>query len=107
MQGVIVGKGNLSGKGVYADKDFRKGDVVIHYTLTPLTEEEYDSLAVAEKDFVHMHWGQRYLYGEPERYVNHSSDPNTLPDLKNRCDVAIKDIKRGDPITTDATKDDA
>ena len=56
--------------------------------------------------FVHEHWNQLYLYGEPERYVNHSNNPNIYQDLKKQQDIALRDIKKGEMITGDATKDD-
>jgi len=103
---VIIGKGNLAGKGVYANRDFKKGEVVIKYNLKPLTEEEFESLPESEKMFTHIHWGQINLYSEPERYVNHSDNPNTYQDLVKQCDIALRDIKKGEEITSDATKDD-
>ena len=106
MNNVLIGKGDLAGKGVFADRDFKKGEVVIKYNLKPLTEEEFLDLPASEKMFTHTHWGQIYLYSEPERYVNHSSTPNTVQDLKNQCDIAIVDIKKGAEITGDDTKDD-
>lgn len=96
----------MAGKGVYAAKDFTKGEVVIQYNLTPLSEEEYEKLPDDEKMFTHSHRGQLYLYGEPERYVNHADDPNTRQDLTNKQDVALRDIAKGEMITTNATKDD-
>ncbi len=107
MTEVVGGKGRMLGKGVYANRDFKKDEVVIQYNLSLLTKEGYADLAKEEKDFVHTHWGVMYLYGVPERYVNHSSAPNTFPDLKSKCDVALRDIRKGEQITTDATKDDA
>lgn len=107
MNSVIIGKGNLAGKGVFANKYFKKGEVVIKYHLKPLTKREFFKLPKSEKMFTHTHWGMTYLYSIPERYVNHSSNPNTLPDLKNKCDVAIRDIKKGKKITTNALKDDS
>ncbi len=107
MNEVIIGKGNLFGKGVFANRAFKKGEVVIKYNLMPLTKEQYERLSALEKNFCHTHWGQIYLYSEPERYVNHSSNPNTIQDLKKQCDIALRDIKKGEAITTDATKDDA
>lgn len=106
MNRVVIGKGRMFGKGVYANRNFKKGEVVIQYNLKPLTKEECKDLPRREKSFVHTHWGITYLYSIPERYVNHSSSPNTFPDLKNKCDVAVIDIKRGEQITTDSTKDD-
>ena len=106
MNDIFIGKGNLAGKGVFANRDFRKDEVVINYHLKPLTDQEVDELPDEEKMFVHTHWGENFLYAEPERYVNHSDDPNTYQDLEKKCDIALRDIKKGEMITTDATKDD-
>jgi hypothetical protein len=106
MNNVIIGKGNLDGRGAYADRDFKKGEIVINYNLKPLTKEEFDRLPKSERIFTHIHHGSIYLYSEPERYVNHSNNPNTYQDLIKKCDIALKDIKKGEMITADATKDD-
>lgn len=103
---VYIDKGKLLGKGVYAKRDFKKGEVVIKYRLKPLTQEEFERLPDWEKEFTHIHWGVIGLYSEPERYINHSENPNTYQDLKRKCDIALRDIKKGEAITTDATKDD-
>ena len=103
---VIIGKGDISGRGVYADRSFKKGEIVIRYHLKPLSIDEYRKLSDEEAQFVHTHRGVSYLYGEPERYVNNSKDPNTVQDLTNQCDVAARDIRAGEKITTDASKDD-
>lgn len=104
--GLRIGKGKLAGKGVYATRDFSKGDVVIQYNLQPLSKKEYSALPAREKMFVHTHLGQKMLYSEPERYVNHSKRPNTYQDLKRKQDIALQKIAKGSMITTDATKDD-
>ena len=102
----IIGKGNLAGKGIYAGRNFKKGEVVIKYNLRPLTEQEFENLPHSEKEFTHAHRGIAYLYSEPERYVNHSDNPNTYQDLEKISDVASRDIAKGEMITTDSTKDD-
>ena|SRR3989338_1076473 len=106
MKGVIIGKGNLAGKGVYANRDFKRGEVVIQYHLKSLTKEEYKKLPKSEKMFTHRHWGVINLYSEPERYVNHSFKGNVCQDLVKKCDIALRDIKKGEAITGDTTKDD-
>jgi hypothetical protein len=106
MADVVIGQGNLAGRGVYTNRDFAQGEVVIRYDLKPITEDEYDHLPQSEKMFTHSHFGQIYLYSEPERYVNHSVNPNTYQDLKRKCDVALRDIKKAEMITTDSMKDD-
>lgn len=106
MKNITIGKGNLAGKGVYAARDFKKGEVVIKYNLKPLTKQEFENLPQSEKEFTHTHRGTIHFYSEPERYVNHSDNPNTWQDLDNFCDVASRDIMKDEAITTDATKDD-
>lgn len=109
MSDVTIGKGRLAGKGVYANRDFKKDEVVIQYHLKPLTNEEYKKLPAKEKMFTHLHGTIRQLYSEPERYVNHSENPNTYhraKSFKNQADVALRNIKKGEMITGDATKDD-
>ena len=106
MNDVVIGKGNLAGKGVYANRDFKEGEVVIKYNLKPLAEEEFRGMPESEKTFIHTHWGVRYLYSEPERYVNHSANPNTYQDLRDQCDIVLRDIKKGEMITTNVAKDD-
>ena len=105
MKDVYIGEGDLAGKGVYAARDFKAGETVVAYNLKPLTQEEFDTLSDSEKMFTHVHHGQINLYSAPERFVNHAHDPNTYQDLK-RGDIALRDIKQGEFITTDATKDD-
>jgi len=103
---VVIGEGNLAGKGVYAGRNFEPEETVIQYTLVPLTQEQFDALPESEKMFTHVQNGQIHLYSEPERYVNHSDNPNTYQDHNGQRDVALRRIVMGEAITTDATKDD-
>ncbi len=106
MKDVVIKRGNIFGKAVFANRDFKKGEIVIKYKLKLLTGKQFQNLSEKEKNFTHKHWDIIYLYSSPERYVNHSDNPNTSQDLKKQCDIAIKAIKKGEEITTDATKDD-
>ncbi|MBI4116171.1 SET domain-containing protein [Candidatus Pacearchaeota archaeon] len=94
------------GDGIFANRNFKKGEIVIKYNLKHLTPGEFENLPESEKEFTHSHFGKIYLYSIPERYVNHSSNPNTIQDIKKRCDIALRNIKKGEEITTDAAKDD-
>ena len=106
MKDIVIGEGDLHGKGVYAARSFRKDEIVIKYRLRPLTEDESNNLPEGEKDFVHIQEGVKYLYSSPERFVNHSSTPNTCQDYERQADIASRDIQEGEMITTDSTKDD-
>lgn len=103
MDDVLIGKGKLAGRGVYAARDFVKGEVVKFYHLKLLTQSDFDALPKQERWFVHSFWGKMYLFPEPSRYTNHSLKPNVRADLKRMCDVAIRDIKKGEMITINAT----
>jgi len=92
--------------GVFANRDFKKGEIVVKYDLKPLTKKEFENLPKKEKQFTHVHWEQIYLYLPPARYVNHSENPNTIQNLKERYDIASRDIQNGEEITTDSTNDD-
>lgn len=99
MSDVSIGEGIYDGKGVYANRDFEVGEIVVPYNLTKLNQTELDGLPESELQWTHSFWGEVYLFPEPGRYVNHSEDPSTYPDLTLMADVAIRDIKKGEPIT--------
>jgi len=97
MADVIIGKGTLAAKGIYADRDFKKGEVVVPFHLKELTQDEFDTLPDGEWEWTHTFGGRIYLFPEPERYVNHSDNPSTSPTPQG--DVALRDIKKGEAIT--------
>lgn len=105
MSDVYIGKGKLTGKGVYASRDFKKGEIVKFYQLKKLTQSAFDQLPKDEQIFVHSFYGEMYLFPEPSRYTNHSPNPNTKADLTRMCDIAIRPIKKGEMITTNATQE--
>jgi SET domain-containing protein len=105
MEDVFVKKSKIHGKGVFANRDFKKGEIVIKYSLKVLTEEEFHNLSKSEKQFTSFHDGKYFLFPSPERYVNHSCEPNVHPNLKDKYDVCIKDIKKGEEILADYTKE--
>lgn len=102
---VYIGKGKLAGKGVYAARDFKKGEIVKFYQLKKLTQSEFDALPKGEQMFVHSFWDEMYLFPEPSRYTNHSADPNTYPDFQRMCDIARRSIKKDEMITVNATQE--
>lgn len=104
--GVTIGKGIMSGKGLYAARDFKKGETVITYELKPLTFTELKALPPEEYAATHNVNGQLYLYPEPARYVSHSETPNVRNDHEQQADIALRDIKVGELITVDARYDD-
>lgn len=99
MDAVTIGNGKLAGKGVYAARDFEKGELVVPYNLKELTQAEFDSLPDGEWEWTHSFWGKIYHFPEPARYVNHDDNPSTFPDLDRRGNYALRSIKKGEAIT--------
>ena len=103
---VTIGEGTMSGKGLYAARNFKKGEVVIKYKLKPLTLQELKALSPEDYAATHNNNGQIYLYPEPVRYVSHSENPNVKNDHEQQANLALRDIKAGELITVDARHDD-
>lgn len=95
----------LEGRGLFAKREYRKGDVVLGWNEanTFLTEAELAALPDALRRYVALYQGAYLLIAEPERYMNHSCDPNTRTD-ENGLDIALRDIHENEEITGDYTR---
>lgn len=101
MENVFVGESKINGKGVFAAKNFRVGEVVLKWHPRYLEKAELENYSEEEQKYIYPADDNKYLYMQlPERFVNHSCDPNTktIDDIK---DIAIKNIKKGEEITSD------
>lgn len=88
------------GIGAFANRDFKKGEVVIKWNLKALSEEEYNNLPEYEKEnFCHQRNGIRWLYPDPERHVNRFDSPNVIPDFEQQANVALRDIRKGEELS--------
>jgi SET domain-containing protein len=104
---IIVKQSKIHGKGVFANKDFKKGDAVIKWKEPNLIDKQ-DIKKVLKKDkkYLSSFNGKKYIIqGIPERYVNHSCNANTKADRKKKSDVAIRKIKKGEEITANYLKE--
>jgi len=99
---IIVKKSNIDKQGVFALKDFKKGEVVLKWSPKTLKKSEIDKLPEKDKHYVQKSGKKYFLMQAPEKFVNHSCNPNT--ETKNCCDVTLTDIKKGEEITSDYGK---
>jgi len=93
------------GKGVFADKDFKRGEKIIDFKGKLMKREELPKLDKPEDD--------RYVQIDKNGYLgpsndfddlfNHSCNPNSGLIIKNGKGtlIAIKNIKKGEEITWD------
>jgi SET domain-containing protein len=98
MNNLIVKKSTINGMGLFAERDFQKGEIVTRWEYKKLTQIEIDNLSDLEKNYVsELENGSKVLISGLARFVNHSCNANTA--AKDACDIAIRDIKRGEEIT--------
>lgn len=103
--GVEVRESGIQGLGVFARRSFRAGDRIRRINVvreitndSPLREdlgELVDHCAYPD--------GKVVLYGIPDRYINHSCDPNAYEFFEGDGSylVARRDIASGEEITCD------
>lgn len=105
MNKVIVKKSNIDRKGVFAARDFKKGDIVLKWSKDSIiSKDRFTRLSEDEKNHTFLINKNRYLIlKSPEKFVNHSCNANTY--VKSMADIALRDIKKGEEITSDYSKD--
>jgi len=102
---IIVKKSKIHGRGVFANKDFKKNEIVIKWDISHLiSRNEFENLKSKDKRYVSYFKNGKYiLHKAPEKYVNHSCNANTK--TKNNADVALRNIKKGEEITANYLKE--
>jgi len=100
MQDIIIKKSKIHGRGVFANRDFKKGEIVLKWDISrTIPEKEFRMLSEQEKIYTSFtEKGRYFMMQSPAKYVNSSCQSNTT--VKNFCDIAIKNIKKGDEITS-------
>jgi len=104
MKNVVVKESRISGKGVFSNRSFRKGEVILEmddsHVVTDsskLTKEQH------EFELDYLADGKIVVMQAPERYINHSCDPNSyVKTIRGiRKAFAMRDIQKGEEIVGD------
>ena len=102
-------KRSSAGLGLFAKKDFKKGDFIIEYTGKKITHEEADKKGGLYLFTLNDQW---VLDGtnrkHTARYLNHSCRPNceaVIEDDEHIMIYARKKISAGDELTFDYGKE--
>ncbi len=101
---VVVRGSKIQGKGVYANKDFDEGEIILDIDdshevadTSKLTQRQHDY------DCDYLSNGKIVLMQPPEKYINHCCDPNAYTKTINgiRKVLAMRGISKGEEITFD------
>jgi hypothetical protein len=104
MDSVVVHPSDIEGLGAFARRPFKRNDVILAIDDsrvvgrdTPLTGDEQ------ERHCDYLEAGKVVLMQPPERYINHSCDPNTYVKTVNgrRFVIARREIQSREEITYD------
>lgn len=95
---VIIHKSSIDGEWVFAARDFKKGEKVLHRDISKTVSKSlFQKMTKKQKDYISFVEGKYIVMQSPEKFINHSCEANTT--AKNFCDVAIRDIKKWEEIT--------
>lgn len=98
MKDIIVKKSKIDKKGVFANRDFKEGEIVLKWKPKILTKKQANELTLNDKNYLFIENNKYYLLQSPEKFVNHSCEANTQ--VNNFSDVATRKIKKGEEITS-------
>jgi len=101
----LILKKSKNGKGVFANKDFKKNEQVIEFKGKLLKYRQFPSHYTKFEDHCAQIGKNLYIgpSGKIDDFFNHSCSPNSGLRIKGRKAflVAIKNIKKGGEITWD------
>lgn len=96
---------SIQGTGVLISQDIQKGEIILAIDDTRIVDENHPIDPSKGEKELHCDWLGKtvVLMQKPERYINHSCDPNTFVKTINkiRYVLALEDIKKDEEITYD------
>jgi SET domain-containing protein len=97
---IAIKKSKIGGLGVFANRDFRKGEIVLKWKKSRiLTRSQLNKLSDHQKNYIVKIGKNKYaLLNSPEKFVNHSCLPNTYS--KNSAEIASRKIKKDEEIVS-------
>ena len=104
MGNVTIQKSKIQGKGVFAGRNFRKGETIMEWdTSVVLMKCDAIKIPMKQRKYLVASSGVYILAQSPEKYLNHSCTPNTVE--KDHCDIALRNIHKGEELTTNYSLD--
>ena len=105
MNDTYEGRSSLGDRGLFTRRAFRRGETVCEFRFVQeiKSRSELEDHPHASIEHCTVVDGKLYLVDSPERFLNHSCDPNVYGrfDADGAYLVAVKDLSAGDELTTD------
>ena len=96
---VIIKKSQIHGRGIFAGKNFRKGETVLHWNASKIIpSKQFEKMTEKEKSYITFCDGKYIKMQSPESFMNRSCQANTK--IEAFCDIATRDIAKGEEITS-------
>jgi len=105
MKSYIIKDSKIHGNGLYANKDFKKGELIFGVDISKLPR--VNPKEVTDEEELHVDYvgrGQYVIGTHPYAYINHSCDPNVFvkhETIARSKYYAMKDVKKGEQFTYD------
>lgn len=106
MNNVAIIESPIQGKGVFAEKSFQTGEIILDIDDTHVVKDPAKlTKKQNEFDCDYLANGTVILMQAPEKYINHSCEPSSYVKTINgiRKVLAMHDINKGEEITYDYT----
>ncbi len=102
---VNVKPSSTEGLGIFATRDFARGDVIRQVKIVREITNEAPLSTENGEQFEHCAYpdGKVVLYHYPDRHMNHSCEPNAYNDYSQSPPLtrALRDIHRGEELSVD------
>jgi len=102
---ILIVKNTKNGRGVFANRDFKKGEIIFEFHGNFCTYEELPTPYNEVEDHYVQIGENLYMgpSGDIDDFFNHSCDPNSGLKINDKKVflIAIKDIKKDNEITYD------
>jgi SET domain-containing protein len=94
---------HIEGRGLFADRDFKEGEVLAVFSGPRISAEEAESIYQGGSDYILQVSNDAFidLAANEARYINHSCDPNAAFIGKPTELIALRPIKAGEEIHFD------
>lgn len=99
---IYIKKSRKHGKGVFASETIKVGTPIVPIDDSNILQN-VKVVPLPERDYINSYNGKEVLWGDPERYINHSCEPNVYIKTEKgvRNVIAMREIKKGTELVFD------